>query len=141
MSSQPPRAATVLLKMCCSPAYLEDIEGDLHELFLRRAGRIGVARARRAYLLDVASVCVRQLAVRAAAGPRHGRLRVSPLGLVFVLLAVLGLSLSSDQPWSRPTGFIILCVLGVIEVATYAGAIIGIVRAWRRQSPRDQGRK
>jgi hypothetical protein len=128
--------------VCCSPAYLEDIEGDLHELFLRRAGRIGLARARRRYLIDVASVCVRQLAVRAAAAPRrHARVRVSPLGMVFVLLAVLALSLSSDQPWSRPTGFIILCVLGTIEVATYATAIIGIVRAWRRQSPRDRDRK
>jgi hypothetical protein len=55
LRSNPPRLATSLLRICCTRAQLEEIEGDLYELFTRRAARLGIARARRRYVLDVSA--------------------------------------------------------------------------------------
>jgi predicted permease len=46
---RPPRWADYLLEKFVNPRFLEDIQGNLEEVFLRRAREVGVARARREY--------------------------------------------------------------------------------------------
>jgi ABC-type antimicrobial peptide transport system permease subunit len=53
--SPPPRWADRLLERFCAPEKLEEVLGDLHERYHRRAGRLGVAHARRQYARDVLS--------------------------------------------------------------------------------------
>ncbi|SEJ64747.1 duplicated orphan permease [Dyadobacter sp. SG02] len=46
---RPPRWADYLLEKFVNPRFLEDIQGNLEEIFKRRVREVGVARARRAY--------------------------------------------------------------------------------------------
>ncbi|GAB4025788.1 ABC transporter permease [Spirosoma gilvum] len=46
---RPPRWADWLLESCLSPYLLEDVQGDLHEVFSKRIDQVGLARARREY--------------------------------------------------------------------------------------------
>jgi ABC-type lipoprotein release transport system permease subunit len=46
---RPPLLADRLLEWCCPPRLLEDVQGDLQEVFRRQAQREGIAKARRAY--------------------------------------------------------------------------------------------
>ncbi|MET7257637.1 permease prefix domain 2-containing transporter [Dyadobacter fermentans] len=46
---RPPRWADYLLEKFVNPRFLEDIQGNLEEIFLRRTREVGVARARREY--------------------------------------------------------------------------------------------
>jgi hypothetical protein len=104
MTPTPPRLATALLRACCSRARCEEIEGDLHELFVRQVERDGRSRARRAYVVAVASVCVRQLGARTqrtltrpmSAGPRG---RVYPLRVLACLAIGAALIAPLDEPW------------------------------------------
>lgn len=50
---QPPRLPDRLLEWCCAPHLLEDVQGDLHEVFHRRRAQVGLARARREFTLSV----------------------------------------------------------------------------------------
>ena len=50
---QPPKWIDQLLEWYCSGHYLEEVQGDLHEWFHRRARRVGYRRARWVYLFDV----------------------------------------------------------------------------------------
>lgn len=50
---RPPRWAEQLLEWYCRPELLEDLQGDLHEFFLRNVAAKGPRRARLIYLLDV----------------------------------------------------------------------------------------
>ncbi|GGM96918.1 ABC transporter permease [Dyadobacter beijingensis] len=50
---KPPAPADWLLGMFCSPARLEEVQGDLEERFQRRAVRSGRRRAQLAYFLEV----------------------------------------------------------------------------------------
>ena len=50
---QPPRWADRLLEWFCAPHLREEVQGDLHERFYRRAGRFGTACARRQYVREV----------------------------------------------------------------------------------------
>ena len=52
---EPPRWADRLLSWYCRPEALEDLQGDLHELFARHKDHRGVAVARLYYILDVLS--------------------------------------------------------------------------------------
>ena len=52
-SHGPPRLADAWLAFFCQPALLEEIQGDLHELFGKRANRHGRLRARLHYWWDV----------------------------------------------------------------------------------------
>ena len=52
-STGPPRLAEVWLAFFCAPALLEEIQGDLHELFDERLRRHGRLRARLHYWWDV----------------------------------------------------------------------------------------
>ncbi|HKU39604.1 MAG TPA: permease prefix domain 2-containing transporter [Polyangiales bacterium] len=133
---EPPRLAKSLLRICCTRAYLEEIEGDLHELFTRRAERQGLARARRRYALDVASVCVRQLSARVVrALQRTARVR-RILGVVGLLLAMAVVLLSNEQRWAIVTGYAILIALGVLEVLVYAASAFAILKALVRPARR-----
>lgn len=49
----PPRWADWLLEWCCAPHLLEDVQGDLHEVFYKRMGQVGVAKARREFAVSV----------------------------------------------------------------------------------------
>lgn len=50
---EPPRWAQRFLHWYCRPELAEDLEGDLHEYFLRNVERVGKRRARLIYILDV----------------------------------------------------------------------------------------
>jgi putative ABC transport system permease protein len=47
--ASPPRWADKLLEWCCPPRLLEDVQGDLQEVFMRQAREQGLGKARRAY--------------------------------------------------------------------------------------------
>ncbi|MBC7920839.1 MAG: ABC transporter permease, partial [Ferruginibacter sp.] len=51
--SQPPRWADKLLAWRCPDYLLEEVLGDLHELFEERVAEVGLTSARRQYALDV----------------------------------------------------------------------------------------
>jgi cell division protein FtsX len=50
---QPPAWADRLLAWFCAPHLLEEVQGDLHERFCRRAAPFGIAYARRQYVREV----------------------------------------------------------------------------------------
>ena len=52
-SPSPPRFWRQLLRWLCHPAYLEDIEGDLEELYHEHVNSVGVKKARWMYVRDV----------------------------------------------------------------------------------------
>ncbi|GAB3336174.1 ABC transporter permease [Larkinella ripae] len=52
---KPPRWARRLLEICCAPHLLEEVEGDLHERFLRNGRLFGKSYARRQYVREVLS--------------------------------------------------------------------------------------
>lgn len=54
---KPPRLAELFLEWYCHPEILEILQGDLHELYYRRIGKIGLARARLCYYRDVIDNC------------------------------------------------------------------------------------
>jgi hypothetical protein len=130
--TRPPRFATLLLRACCTPSYREEIEGDLHELFERRAARMGAARAGRRYTLEVWGVCLRQLTSRAGGALRLSRRVRIVLGIVGVLLTMVALLFSSDQHWPTIVGYVILCGLGVLEVLVYVSAFLSSLKALRQ---------
>ncbi|GAB3705989.1 ABC transporter permease [Spirosoma flavus] len=49
----PPRWADWLLETCLSPHILEDVQGDLHEVFDKRIGEVGAGKARREFVWAV----------------------------------------------------------------------------------------
>ena len=56
MSNNPPRLATRLLHWFCSPHRVDELEGDLDELFQQRVEQLGLRRARWRYVKDVVSL-------------------------------------------------------------------------------------
>lgn len=56
MNGKPPRWATRLLHWFCSPHLVEEMEGDLDELFQQRIRELGLRQARRRYVYDVLSL-------------------------------------------------------------------------------------
>jgi hypothetical protein len=124
--------AASLLRVCCARAYLEEIEGDLHELFTRRATRLGVAHARRRYALDVGGVCVRQLSARMAGALGRTRRVRRILGVVGLLLALVVVLFANEQRWAIMTGYAILTGLSVLELLVYARGALAILKALAR---------
>lgn len=53
MDLSPPKWADRFLKWYCRPDLLEEIQGDAHELFYRRAEKEGETKAKRKYIWDV----------------------------------------------------------------------------------------
>ena len=131
---QPPRFATALLKACCSPERLEEIEGDLCELFARHTTQVGAAQARRRYALDVCSVCLRQLAVRGRRALRRsvgGAVEVYPLRVMACLAFVAALLMSSEQSWAFVAWQVLLGACALLEMTIYAGAVYSTFKRWR----------
>ncbi|NDU97637.1 FtsX-like permease family protein [Spirosoma terrae] len=56
MRMSPPRWATRLLHWFCAPHLVEEMEGDLDELFQQRIREVGLRQARRRYVRDVLSL-------------------------------------------------------------------------------------
>lgn len=54
--TQPPKWATSLLRWFCAPHLVNELEGDLYELFAQRLRTYGLREARRRYVLDVFSL-------------------------------------------------------------------------------------
>ncbi len=52
-AGKPPRLADALLELCFNTYEVEEIQGDLYELFERRVSAYGVQKARRLYYTDV----------------------------------------------------------------------------------------
>ncbi|MBO0937469.1 ABC transporter permease [Fibrella sp. HMF5335] len=52
-ANQPPQWADRLLEWCCAPHLLEDVQGDLHEVYQKRLAEAGPAKARRDYVVAV----------------------------------------------------------------------------------------
>ncbi|CCG98186.1 protein of unknown function DUF214 [Fibrella aestuarina BUZ 2] len=50
---QPPRLPDRLLEWFCAPHLLEDVQGDLHEVFHRRQAQVGLSKARREFTISV----------------------------------------------------------------------------------------
>jgi putative ABC transport system permease protein len=61
MKHQPPRLLRLLLQFYCNPRLLEELEGDLEELFQERVQTQGLGRARWRYAWDVFR-CIRPYA-------------------------------------------------------------------------------
>ncbi len=53
---KPPRPATWLLERFCAPHLLEEMRGDLDELYQERAALLGVRKANYRYVQDVLSL-------------------------------------------------------------------------------------
>lgn len=51
--SHPPRWADRLLEWCCAPDLLEDVQGDLYEVYYKRLEQVGPTKARREFALAV----------------------------------------------------------------------------------------
>jgi hypothetical protein len=133
-ASQPPRLAIALLKACCSPERLEEIEGDLCELFVRQTAREGVARARRRYIIEVCSISMRQLSARACRGLRRtviGAVEIHPLRTMASLAFITALLMSSDKPWAVMAWQVLLAIYSLLEVLVYAGALYSSYKRWR----------
>lgn len=128
----------MLLRVCCTRAYLEEIEGDLHELFARRAAREGLAYARRRYALDVGGICLLQLSARVLEALRRTRRVRRILGVVGLLLAMVVVLFSSQQRWAIMTGYAILFAMGVLDLLVYAGNAFAMFKALARPA---RGRK
>jgi hypothetical protein len=137
-SPELPKLATAVLRVCCPAARLEEIEGDLHELFVRRAAHMGAARARQRYLLDVCSVSLQQLWSRGSR--RLSRpLRVGPVRLQLLqgmsVLSVIALLFTLDQRWATTLGYIVLAIGGVLEIGLYVRALASFFTALAKRKP------
>jgi putative ABC transport system permease protein len=73
--AKPPRWADRLLEWFVSPQLLEDVQGDLQEIFYKRVAQVGIRQARREYGWAVLHYlnpffAKRQMAGNLQAGPR-----------------------------------------------------------------------
>jgi hypothetical protein len=76
--STPPRFATELLRRCTDPAQLEEVTGDLFEIYQRERFRMGRRRAAVSYWVQVMSIALRYL-LKAAREPGLTRVATSLL--------------------------------------------------------------
>jgi hypothetical protein len=70
----PPTAATWLVRTLCPAQRLEELEGDLDELFAKRVSTQGASAARRAYWADALGLCLQAVRLhrRARVARRQG---------------------------------------------------------------------
>jgi hypothetical protein len=95
--STPPRFATELLRRCSDPAQLEEVTGDLFEIYQRERFRVGRRRAAASYCVQVMSIALRYV-FKAAREPRSlFGWEVYPLRVSTVALAALVLLRSPDN--------------------------------------------
>lgn len=56
MKEKPPRLADRFLEWYCNPELLDEVHGDLHELFRRRVTKYGVKKSASALLVQYTSI-------------------------------------------------------------------------------------
>lgn len=104
----PPRFATELLRRCSDPARIEEVSGDLFEIYQRERLRVGRRRAAARYWVQVASIAVRY-ALKVTRQPRAlFGWQVYPLRVIAVALAVLALLRS---PGDSLVGYLLVLAL------------------------------
>jgi putative ABC transport system permease protein len=67
--TKPPKWADHFLEWWCSPQFIEEVQGDLHEAFHRRCNEKGVPRARLLFIADV----LRSISFRTTGNPFHSK--------------------------------------------------------------------
>ena len=120
-TSSPPLWAKRLLRRCCSRERLEEIEGDLHELYQSRRRTGDSKRADGWYAREAVALSVRQLlrrSWRAAASPRRlGALEVYPLRAatttLVLLLAVRAYILPTEHPWAITVKIVLALIVNL----------------------------
>lgn len=137
---EPPRLAISLLRVCCKRARLEEIEGDLYELFARRAARLGLRRAGQRYAIEACGVCLRQVSARVVVALSRSW-RVGRIALIIVLaLATAFMLIANDRRWAIMTGYALLFVMGILELLVYARAALSLLKALMRPA-RERSRR
>ena len=88
-TATPPRWADWLLNWFCAPHLLEEVQGDLHERFMRDVAQWGVANANRNYTINVLSF-LRPFTLKRQPSPYSSRNRTGgPAGPPFLLSPVM----------------------------------------------------
>jgi hypothetical protein len=147
---QPPRIATRFLRACCPAERVEDLQGDLLELFVMRCERFGIEYAQRHYRLEVFGICLRQLGSRMyrslARARRVRRILLYPLRVMSALLVgiVLLIPFASEHQWARSLQLVEGCAYALFELLVYFNAtsnllkaVAGSLRSRRQRQPRD----
>jgi hypothetical protein len=122
--AHPPRLAQRLLRVFCARARLEEIEGDLHELYARRLADSGVARARVGFVIDVFDVCVRQTIARVGRVPLLQGTYVLRIRACLVLAAALLVGMPGHWVGNAPTMLVVMD--GVFELIVLVGLMISL---------------
>ena len=146
----PPAAATWLVRTLCPAQRLEELEGDLHELFAQRVSTLGASVARRAYWRDALGLCLHAVRLRrpARVARRQGNGGLSVLlgrilivfGAFFFLCAstavVLGLlGFVYPRAWAWALGALLLSGDPVLAL----GAVIFGMR--RKKNPAREAKR
>jgi hypothetical protein len=129
--TDPPRLARWLLRVCCTRARLEEMEGDLHEIYVRTRARSGAARARPRYVLSVLDVCLRQVFARVAArvsntSRRSGALRVYPSRIRICLVLTAALLVAIQGQWAGIAPTMLFVIDGIVELLVLVAAVISL---------------
>lgn len=128
--STPPRSATELLRRCSDPAQLEEITGDLFEIYQRERARVGRRRAAISYWLQVASIALRYVLKAARKARTLFGWQVYPLRVITVALAVLVFLRSPDE---SAIGYLLVFAL-LPELLLVAALMPSALRRLRRAS-------
>jgi hypothetical protein len=133
----PPPWASALLRRCCRRDRLEEIQGDMLELYERRVAEKGRAHARLCYWRDASLVCLKLsrltapgLSARGLASAWHFYV----WSLAIAMLAVFAEQLPFASRFEHPP-----LVPYMVAVAYYA--LIGIGADGRRRRKRSQAER
>lgn len=83
MSLMPPKLAEKLFKRCCGQAYVEDLLGDLHEVYIHQAEKKGVRRAKWVYWRQVLSLIFSYALTKRKQVNRYEQYRKNNKGIMF----------------------------------------------------------
>lgn len=141
-----PGFVTRVLHACCPPERLEEIEGDLLELFTTRCERFGASYARKRYALEVCGIGLRQLGLRTHRnlGRAARSVVVYPLRILSLLLVLMValIPASSTHAWARGLLLLVGCAYAVVDALVYVTAAWNMLKLigeglQRRRRPRD----
>jgi hypothetical protein len=138
-SADPPHLARLALRVCCAPARIEEIEGDLCEIYARRRARSGDKRARIGYVLDV---CLRQVFARMAVRPAgstliRAALTVYPGRIRACLILTAALLVLLQARWAGIAPSMLFVIDGVFELIVLASAAISLTKQLVLPAARD----
>jgi hypothetical protein len=119
--------------VCCAPARLEEIEGDLCEIYARRRARSGDKPARIRYVLDVLDVCFRQVLARIAVRPAgstlmRAALTVYPGRIRACLVLTAALLVLLQVRWAGIAPTLLFVIDGVFELIVLASAAMSLIK-------------